>query len=142
MVGAAANLLVGRERNPDRAVSDVAMCLQMLDSSDDLCDSSLVVGSKQRKTRRRDDRVACLRRERRILRCPEHRGRVIRENQVPSIVVTVDDRPDIVPRHLRGRIHVRDEPDDRRLLATGRRRHGGHHVAVLIHHGVVQSERL
>ncbi len=67
LVDAAADLLVRREQDFDRAVLDLGMVEQELRGVHDLGDAGLVVGAEQRGAVGRDDVVADLVGQRRVL---------------------------------------------------------------------------
>ena len=77
--------------------------------------------------------------QRRIVGRAQHGGGIVRQHEIAPVVAVVDDRPDVVSGHLRGRVDVRDEADDRHSLASGRGRHRGHHVSVLVHRGIMRA---
>ena len=114
MLRAAADLLVGRERDADRAVRDLGMRDEVRGRRDDLRDAGLVVGAEQRRARRGDDVVADLLGERRDLRQTQHGGRIVaaardRGRRSARWTIGFDARA----AHLRRRVDVRDEPDRR-----------------------------
>ena len=138
MIRAAADLLVRRERNPDRAVRNLRVRHQVLGRRHDLGHTRLVIRAEQRQPGRRDDVVAELLLERGVLGAPQHDVRVVWQDQIPSVVVRVDDGADVFSRHFGRRVDVRDEPDDGNVGA-GRGGYGRHHVSVFVHDGVGEA---
>ena len=97
---------------------------QILGGGDDLGDARLVVGAEQRQPGGGDDIVADVRGERRVVCCPQHGRWIVGQHQVAPVVVVVDDWVDVVALHLRRRVDVSDEADDRHVQLVGRRRDG------------------
>ena len=140
MVRAAADLFVGRERHADGAVGNLGVRHQVLDGRDDLRHARLVVGAEQRAPGRCDDVVAGVGGERRILGGAQHGRGIVGQHQVAPVVGAVDDRADVVALHLRRRVDVREEADDRHVQLRRGCRDGRHHVAVLVHDHVGESD--
>ena len=63
---------------------------------------------------------------------PQHRGRVVWQHQVASVVTAMHDRRDTGAWHFRRRVDMREKPDRRDAGFLRSRRDRGHHVAVLV----------
>ena len=138
VIGAASDLFVRRERYPHRSVCHGRMTNQVFGGRHDCRHSRLVVGAEQGGARRSHDVVADLRGECRLVAHAQDGRRVIRQHDVTAVVLTMHDRPDTGPRHLRRSIHMRHEANhgDR----AGRCRWNGcHDVPMLVHRRVVDT---
>ena len=118
-VGAAADLLVRREADADRAVRDLGMGHQVLGGRDDRRDACLVIGAEQRGPGRRDDVVTDLGGEIRVIRDAEDRRRIVGQHDVAAVPGAVDDRLDVLAGDLGRGVDVRDEANRRRGAGDG-----------------------
>ena len=140
LVDTAADLLVGREQDLDSAVPDLRIGEQDLRGVHDFGDTGLVVRAEQRGAIRGDDVVADLVGQRRIVRSPDHLGRVAGKPDVAAAIIPNDLRLDAGPRTIRRGVHVGAEADHRHGLGgvRGDRRVD---VAVGVHMRVGETHR-
>ena len=140
VVRAASDLFVRREADADRAVRDLGMLHQVLAAATISATPALSSAPRSVSARGRDDVVAGVRGERRILGGAQNGRRIVGQHQIAAVVLAVDDRLDLVALHLRRRVDVGDEADDRHVQLARRRRDGRHHVAVLVHGDVGEAD--
>ena len=141
LVDAAADFLVGREQDLDRAVLDLRIVRSGMRGVHDLGDAGLVVGAEQRGAVGGDDVVADLVGQRRVFGGADHLRRIARQHDVAAAVVPDDLRLDVLAGAVGRSVHVRAEADDRHLL-VGIRRDGRVDVAVFVEMGVGEAHRL
>ena len=141
LVDAAADLFVGREQDLDGAVLDLGVVEQELRGIHDLGEPGLVVGAEQRGAVGRDDIVADLVGERRVLGGADDLRGIGRQHDVAAAVVLHDLRLDVLAGAIRRGVHMRAEADHRHLLGgIGRDRRVD--IAVLVEMGVGKTHRL
>ena len=138
LVDAAADLLVGREQDLDRAVLDLRVLNQELRRIHDLGEAGLVVGAQQRGAIGRDDVVADLVGERGMIGGADHLGRVGRQHDVAAAIIPHDLRLDVLAGAIGRSVHMRAEADHRHFF-VGIRRDGRVDIAVFVEMGVAQS---
>ena len=138
VIGPCADLLVGVEADPDPPVRELRVLLQVRDGRDDLGDPGLVVGAEERRPVGGDELVADVVGERRALLGVERDLRVAGQRQAAALVGD-DLRLHVLARHVRERVHVREEAD-RRHLVLDRRGQRRRHVAVLVEVDVLEPE--
>jgi hypothetical protein len=80
-------------------VGNIAMRHQVLRRGDDLRYPGLIVCAKQGAAGCGDDVVADAIRQRRAIGWPQHRGRIVRKDEVDTVVATVHDRLHVRPTH-------------------------------------------
>ena len=96
MVDAVANFLIAGETDPNWTVSDFRMGHEVSGGFHDHGHACLVVGAEQRGPIRGDDRMAFELGELRILRGAQNTAGVSRQNDIPAVIATMDDRLDVV----------------------------------------------
>ena len=131
LVDAAADLLVRREQDLDRAVPDVGIVDQDLRRRHDLGYARLVVGAQQRRAVGGDDVVADLVVQFRMLADLDDPLRIARQHDVAAGIVAHDLRLDVGAGEVGRGVHVRAEADDRHRLVDIRR-NGRVDIAVLV----------
>ena len=141
LVDAAANLFIGGEEDLDGAMLDVRILNQELRSIHDLGEPGLVIGAQQRGAVRRDDVVADLVCQRRMLGGADHLRAIRRQYDVAAAIVLHDLRPDVLAGAIGRSIHMRAEADHRHALA-GVRRDRCVDVAVVVEMGVGNAHGL
>ena len=109
-------------------------------AADDFGDPRLVVGTEQGRPRRRDDVVAHLLGEGRIVGEPQHDRRIVRKHEIAAIVRAVHDWPYAGAVDFGRRIHMRDEADGRYVRTSRGRRDGCRRIAERVDAGVAKSE--
>ena len=139
-VHAAADLLVRRETDPDRAVGEVRVLQQMTSHDHDDGDAGLVVGTEQGGPAGGDDVLAALRCQIGELIRREHLVRVIGQGDVPAVVVAMDDRLDTSGVETRRRIDV-GQKSDGGDIGRDRRRNRGQHRTVAGQCDIVRADR-
>ena len=107
----------------------------------DLGEAGLVVGAQQRGAVGRDDVVADLVGQRRMLGGADHLGGIGRQHDVAAAIVLDDLRLDVLAGAIRRGVHMRAEADHRHLL-VGVRRDRRIDIAVLVEMGVGEPDRL
>ncbi len=121
LVDAAPDFLIGREQDLDRPVPDIRIVDEDLGRGHDLSQSRLVVGAEQCRSIGRDDVVADLVLQFRMIADADHPARVAGKIDIPAGIIPDDLRLHIRAAEIGRRIHVRAETDDRhRLVAIGR----------------------
>ena len=140
VIGAAADLFVRREPDPDDAVRDLGMLQQVLDRRHDLGDAGLVVRAEQGRAGRRDDVVADACSKCRIINRAQHHRRIVWQHEVAAVVLAVNDRPHAGAAHLGRRVHVRNEPDYRHARFRRGSRNRRHHVTMVIEDDVIETQ--
>ena len=113
---------------------------EMGEGGHDLRHAGLVVRAQQGVAARADQVVSHLVREIRHHGRVQHRA-TARQLERPAVVVPVDDRVDARGRGVRARVHVRDQPDRRKVAVDGCRKRR-HHVAVPVQVDALQPDRL
>ena len=103
LVDAAADLLVGREQDLDRAVLDLRIVDQELRRIHDLGEAGLVVGAEQRGAVGGDDVVADLVGERGMIGGADHLRGIGRQHDVAAAIILHDLRLDVLARCNRAR---------------------------------------
>ena len=95
LVDAAADLFIGREQDLDGAVLDLRVLRQEMHRVHDFREAGLVVGAEQGGAIGRDDVVADLGGERRVLAETDHLRGIGRQDDVAALVIPHDLGPDI-----------------------------------------------
>ena len=137
-VRAAADLLVGREQQPQRRASGGrAGCIGREEVGGELHDdgdAGLVVASEQRRAVAREQVVAGVRAEVGVGLGVEHDRRIAGGRERPAVPRGVDERAHVLARRIRARIDVRAERHDRSIRR--RARDGRVDDAGVVHLGV------
>ena len=141
LVDAAADLFVRREQDLDCAVLDFPVVDQEMGGIHDFGEPRLVVGPEQRRAVGRDDVVADLLCQRRMLCRADHLGGISRQHDVAATIILDDLRLDVLAGTIGRRIHVRAEADHRHVL-VGVRRYRCVDVAVFVEMGVGNADGL
>ncbi len=115
LIDPAADLFVWRKGDRDIPVLDLGILLQDVEHRHDLGDTRFVVRTKQRSPVGRDNVVADHVLEIRILGDRDDLRLVVWQNNIPALVILVNDRVDVRTRNGRRRVHVRDKADRRHL---------------------------
>ena len=139
LVDPAADLLVGGEQQPDRAVADIGVLDQDLRGGHDFGDARLVVGAEQRRAVGRDDIVADLVGELGIVGDPDDLCGVSGQVDVAALVVLDDPRSYALAAEIRRSVHMRAEADHRDLL-VGVAGNCSVDVAVLVEMGIAETD--
>ena len=140
VLGAATHFLVRREADSHRAMGNPGVGHQVLCRRHDLGHAGLVVGAQQGGAGCRDDIVADLIGQSRIVLGPDHRRRVVRQFQVTPVVIPVKERLHILSAHFRRRVDMGNETDHRHIRFVRGGRYRGKHVTVFVHHDVGQPQ--
>ena len=108
---AAADLLVGREADADRAVRQVRVLQQVARRGHDDGDARLVIRAQQRRPGGGHDVVAHFLRQigQRLGR--QHLAGIVGQDDVLAVVAAMDDGLDVGAGELGGRVHVRQQGD-------------------------------
>ena len=117
---------------------DLRILDQELRGIHDLGEAGLVVGAQQRGAVRRDDVVADLVGERRMLGGADHLRGIGRQHDVAAAIVPHDLRLDVLAGAVGRGVHVRAEADHRHLL-VGISRDRRVDIAVLVEMGVADA---
>ncbi len=138
LVDAASDFLVRREQDFDGAVLDLRVLQQELRRIHDFGEAGLVVGAEQGGAIGRDDVVADLVGQRRIVRRADHLRRIARQDDVSAAIISDELRFDVRTRTVRRRVHMRAEANDGNLLGSVRRNRSVD-VTVLVEMGIRDS---
>ena len=139
---AASHLFIGRECHADDTVRNLGMREQVLHRRHDFRDAGFVVCAQQRRARGGHDVVADALGKRLVLGAPQHRGRIVGQDDVVAVVASMDERLHPGAAHLGGRIHVGNEANRRNVRLQGGGGHRGRHVSVRVHADIGGAERL
>ena len=139
IIDAAADLFVGREQQPNRAVLELWIAEQNFRRIHDRGDAGLVVGAEQRGAVAGDDVVADLVGKGRVLVEPDHLARIARQHDIAALIIVDDLRFHARAGAIRRSVHMGAEADHRhRLIGGGRQR--GIDIAMAIELGVDDAE--
>jgi hypothetical protein len=140
LVDAAADFFVRREQNLDGAMFDLRIVDQELRRIHDLGDTGLVVRPQQRGAVRRDDVMADLVGQRRMLGGADDLGSVARQHDIAAAIISQDLRFDVLAAAIWRSVHMRAEADYRDILVgSGRDRRID--IAVRVEMGVANAHR-
>jgi hypothetical protein len=112
-------------------VTNIGIVDKILGGCDDFGETGLVVGSKQRRTIRRDDVVADLIAQGRVFLSANDLLRVAGEADIAAGIIFQDLRLDVRTGEIGRRVHVGAEADDRNRLVDIRG-NSGINIAVLV----------
>ena len=138
MIDAVADFLIAGEADADRAVRHFRMRRQILRRFHDDGDAGLVVGAQQRGAVGCHQRFALHAGQFRVLGDAQDLGRVAGQNDVPAVVVAMDDGVDALAAGFRRGVEMSDPRDGGGRLADIARQRG-QDDAVLIGGGVANA---